>query len=182
MAIGVFIAPNLLYWEALSSESEDKARFSPARRPPEPNALEGNVDGRRSPPVSEKNRSSPQVADPGLLSRAGSFRKPPGDKHNSKRYLRFSIARRILEPVLHGALLPPKTNRRAQMNNGSFGLHRNIANYPLTVISSGDRRSRTRKMPGARTEQGSSSLPREAEHDSPSPPAAQSRRMLIASR
>jgi hypothetical protein len=28
MAIGVFIAPNLLYWEALSSEVPDKARFS----------------------------------------------------------------------------------------------------------------------------------------------------------
>jgi hypothetical protein len=27
MAIGVFIAPNLLYWEALSSEVPDKARF-----------------------------------------------------------------------------------------------------------------------------------------------------------
>jgi hypothetical protein len=31
MAIGVFIAPNLLYWEALSSEAADKARFSRAQ-------------------------------------------------------------------------------------------------------------------------------------------------------
>jgi len=31
MAIGVFIAPILLYWEALSSEVPAKARFSPAQ-------------------------------------------------------------------------------------------------------------------------------------------------------
>jgi hypothetical protein len=33
MAIGVFIAPNLLYWEALSSEDPAKARFSQAELP-----------------------------------------------------------------------------------------------------------------------------------------------------
>jgi len=38
MAIGVVIAPILLYWEALSSDSSDKARDSPAPSPglPEP--------------------------------------------------------------------------------------------------------------------------------------------------
>src|SRR5467141_4106559 len=35
MGIGVFIAPILLYWEALSSESPDKARFSASRRLPD---------------------------------------------------------------------------------------------------------------------------------------------------
>jgi hypothetical protein len=38
MAIGVFIAPILLYWEALSLEFQDKATFSAAQRPtPLPN-------------------------------------------------------------------------------------------------------------------------------------------------
>jgi hypothetical protein len=34
MAIGVFIAPILLYWEALSSDSADKATFSANQSPP----------------------------------------------------------------------------------------------------------------------------------------------------
>ena len=57
MVIGVFIAPILLYWEALSSEFQAKATFSAAQMQ---NALAiefaGIGAGRRSLPESRKNQ------------------------------------------------------------------------------------------------------------------------------
>src|SRR6476469_2390693 len=65
------------------------------------------------------------------------------------------------------------------MNNGSFGPHRNIASPPPTELWFAARGLRTKRALRAKAEQGSSSLPREAQHDSPSAPRAQSRRIFI---